>query len=297
MDYSRIYGQFIASRKAIEPTLSCYTEKHHILPRCMGGDNSVDNLVRLTAGDHFFAHLLLAKIHGGKMWYALNALVEGEKIGDRGQDRAFMRRARRWYEQTKQSFAAEHSRRMKGAYTGSDHPMFGRPCPPVALDKLNARIAAGWNPMNSEESRNKCRQAMLGREITPEWRAKISATKTGQKMSAEARAAISAGHKGKKIDRQTVEKIAAANRGKKRTPEQVAAMRKRLTGRKLSPEHVAKLLPHLAGTSRFKGKSHSPETRARMSAVCQARREYVARFGGITRTVTIETMRAAGIDI
>jgi hypothetical protein len=79
MDYSRIYRAFIADRRRIEPTLEGYTEKHHILPRALGGGDDAENLIRLTAGDHFFAHLLLAKIHGGKMWSPVAFMVGGDR--------------------------------------------------------------------------------------------------------------------------------------------------------------------------------------------------------------------------
>jgi hypothetical protein len=43
-----------------------YYEKHHILPRCMGGSNVKSNMILLTPEEHFVAHLLLAKIHPTK---------------------------------------------------------------------------------------------------------------------------------------------------------------------------------------------------------------------------------------
>lgn len=79
MDYGRIYRDFIADRRRIEPTLEGYTEKHHILPRALGGGNEAENLIRLTPGDHFFAHLLLAKMHGGKMWSPVAFMVGGKR--------------------------------------------------------------------------------------------------------------------------------------------------------------------------------------------------------------------------
>ena len=44
--------------------ISCdtYTEKHHIIPRSLGGSNDIDNLVRLTAKQHFICHKLLTKM-------------------------------------------------------------------------------------------------------------------------------------------------------------------------------------------------------------------------------------------
>lgn len=82
MDYSRIYAAFIADRrnKEVDTLLSNdYTEKHHITPRAKGGDDTVGNLIHLTPEDHFFAHLLLAKIHGGEMWAPIAFMVGGSR--------------------------------------------------------------------------------------------------------------------------------------------------------------------------------------------------------------------------
>lgn len=54
---------------------SGYTESHHIIPRSLGGDNSSDNIVRLTAREHFICHLLLAKCIDGKDRYKMYAAV------------------------------------------------------------------------------------------------------------------------------------------------------------------------------------------------------------------------------
>ena len=79
MDYIRIYEAFIKDRRAKEPTLTGYTERHHILPRRLGGGDEPDNLIALTAEDHFFAHLLLAKIYGGQMWSPVAFMVGGNR--------------------------------------------------------------------------------------------------------------------------------------------------------------------------------------------------------------------------
>lgn len=70
MEYQRHYDSLID--KAKNRVLKRYSETHHIIPKCLGGDDSKDNLVDLTAREHFVAHLLLAKIHGGVLWVALN---------------------------------------------------------------------------------------------------------------------------------------------------------------------------------------------------------------------------------
>lgn len=64
MDYQKIYNSIIENRKINIP--EGYTERHHIIPKCMGGDNSKENLVRLTAREHFICHTLLVKIYPDK---------------------------------------------------------------------------------------------------------------------------------------------------------------------------------------------------------------------------------------
>jgi hypothetical protein len=61
MDYQKIYDQLIQKRK--NSLIEGYCENHHIIPRCLGGTDNTDNLVLLTAREHFIAHQLLAKIH------------------------------------------------------------------------------------------------------------------------------------------------------------------------------------------------------------------------------------------
>jgi hypothetical protein len=84
MDYAKIYKNFIEDRRSKErfARLS-YFEKHHILPRSFGGDDGPKNLISLSPEDHFFAHLLLARIHGGYMWSAL-FLMSGGKCKRKG---------------------------------------------------------------------------------------------------------------------------------------------------------------------------------------------------------------------
>src|SRR6056300_1126103 len=63
-------------QKAKNRILNCYKEKHHILPKCLGGKDNQENLVELTAREHFIVHMLLCKFTKGeakiKMLYAFN---------------------------------------------------------------------------------------------------------------------------------------------------------------------------------------------------------------------------------
>ena len=63
-------------QKAKNRILNCYKEKHHILPKCLGGKDNQENLVELNAREHFIVHMLLCKFTKGeakiKMLYAFN---------------------------------------------------------------------------------------------------------------------------------------------------------------------------------------------------------------------------------
>lgn len=70
LNYQVIYNQLVQRGKERASTrteanllLNGYCEEHHIHPRCLGGDDAKENLVFLTAAEHFVAHQLLVKIN------------------------------------------------------------------------------------------------------------------------------------------------------------------------------------------------------------------------------------------
>lgn len=75
MLYSKIYESIIERAKS--RMLTEYTEKHHILPKCLGGTDDSDNLVRLTFREHFLCHQLLCKIYpkNQKLIFAFSSMV------------------------------------------------------------------------------------------------------------------------------------------------------------------------------------------------------------------------------
>jgi len=64
MNYQKIYNQII--KRAQNRILEGYKEKHHIIPKCLGGNNDKENLVELTAREHFLCHMLLCEIYPNK---------------------------------------------------------------------------------------------------------------------------------------------------------------------------------------------------------------------------------------
>lgn len=72
--YTQWYYRIIDKARA-NTNDGTYCERHHIIPRSIGGDNSETNLVRLPAREHFICHKLLVRMTTGiarrKMSFAM----------------------------------------------------------------------------------------------------------------------------------------------------------------------------------------------------------------------------------
>lgn len=76
--YTRWYDNIIERAKSRH--LTGYKEQHHIIPRSLGGSNDKENIVPLTAREHYIVHLLLPYMvldpaHKRKMWGALRCMT------------------------------------------------------------------------------------------------------------------------------------------------------------------------------------------------------------------------------
>jgi hypothetical protein len=105
MDHSKHYNLLIERAKTRK--LDCYKEGHHIIPRCLGGQDDASNIVYLTASEHYIAHQLLAHIYPNdpKLIYAANMMCvdsNGNRTGNKRH--AWLRK----------QFAKVHSEKMKG---------------------------------------------------------------------------------------------------------------------------------------------------------------------------------------
>lgn len=100
MNYQNIYDRLIEKRKQILLNKKdCYCERHHIIPKCLGGSNNKTNLINLTAREHYIAHCLLVKIAEQKqdknMYYkmlrAWAAMAMLTKSNYKGMHRNYMK--------------------------------------------------------------------------------------------------------------------------------------------------------------------------------------------------------------
>lgn len=155
MDYQRIYREFISDRKS-KPEPEGYTERHHILPRALGGGDEPENLIKLTAREHYFAHCCLAKAYGGKMWSALFAVAHMSKTDDAW--RYFCRR--RMVESCRSKAAQERSNQMKKLWASGAFKR-NRQYRPWTEQERDQRRKAMLGRKNSIESVYKSRQTRL----------------------------------------------------------------------------------------------------------------------------------------
>ncbi len=105
MNYANHYDRLITRSRGRR--LEGYKESHHVLPRCLGGSDDTDNLVFLTAREHYVAHQLLVKMnpdHYGVSYAALLMTRVGRCKG---------RVTNRYYEWLKARFSTLQSVMMK----------------------------------------------------------------------------------------------------------------------------------------------------------------------------------------
>lgn len=102
MNYLKIYNNLIDSRRINEA--DGYSENHHIIPKCLGGSDDKDNLIKLTAREHFIAHLLLTKIYpnNNKISYAFNMMLSTSDNQERYLPPSH------WYEYRRKLFSENH---------------------------------------------------------------------------------------------------------------------------------------------------------------------------------------------
>jgi hypothetical protein len=211
MNYEKIYQQLID--RAITRTLTGYKERHHIVPKCMGGDNSKLNLVDLTAREHFIAHKLLCEIYPNtdKLQYALWMMINCKT-----SNRTYKISSRE-YAAAKKFVASQMSLKMKDVPKSEEHR---RKNSQSKIGKLKS--AATCKKMSdsfkgrkfSDETRNKLSIANTGNTHSSETRQKIGEASKGRILSTEARKKISDAKKGKLFSNDHRKKLSDAKKGK-----------------------------------------------------------------------------------
>jgi hypothetical protein len=187
MNYLEIYNKLV--RKAQARSVDSYTERHHIIPRCIGGTDDKENIVRFTPEEHFLAHQLLVKIYPNepKLVLAVRYMCY-DSNGKRINNKMFG-----WL---KRLHSQSISQINKGRYVS----------PELAKRRGEAqrgRVSPMKGKTHSEESKNKTSEALRGRKKPPrtkEHRENHANSIRGVPVSAETKNKISLSTKGKSYE-------------------------------------------------------------------------------------------------
>jgi hypothetical protein len=179
MNYQKIYDSIINRGKNRILDKGVDIERHHIIPKCLGGDNRLSNLVELTPEEHYVCHQLLVKLNpkNQKIIYAAVMMTRTSKFNPRKGNKMYG-----WLR-----------RQHKIAFSGENNPNFGL--------------------KRSQETKDKISAANTGRVVTEETKELIREKRklqTNNKGSKE---------KGFKHSQESKDKIAAANEGHGRSEE------------------------------------------------------------------------------
>ena len=211
MNYQAHYDRLV--HRARFRTLNGYCERHHIIPRCMGGGGETSNIVKLTAEEHYVAHQLLVKMCPDESGL-VHALIRMAHLYPNNKIYGWIRR--------------RHSVAMSKLQTGRRH---------TEAAKRKMSLSKKGKPLPR----------------TPEWTEKIAASNRGKKLSlAHCRCLRSSqawnpGNRGKKFTEEHRAKIGAASRGRKprlghrNSPQHNARIAAALRGVPKSAETCAKI--------------------------------------------------------
>jgi hypothetical protein len=179
MNYQKIYDAIIMRAK--DRILEGYQEKHHIVPRCMGGTDEANNLVSLTAREHYVAHQLLVKIHPGNrgLVYAAHMMTLGTEQ---------TQRSNRKYAWLRERMADALSEANRGKVLSEEHiaKIVAKNTGQKRSEETKRKIGAAHKGKDvSEDTRKLLRESQLGKVIGEETRVKMSQAKKGVKKSPE----------------------------------------------------------------------------------------------------------------
>ena len=188
--YTHIYYSIISNAKSRTLPEDTYTEKHHIIPKSLGGSNAKDNLVVLTAREHFICHWLLTKMLLGdlqsKMVYAL-IRIASSPYGDR----KLTPKKFEIIKSMRRTHTAETKAKISKASAGENNAMYGQAAWSKGLtketsqkiketaEKNSGRVAWNKGIGHSSETKQKMSASQKGRTFSEEHKKKLSEGKKG----------------------------------------------------------------------------------------------------------------------
>jgi hypothetical protein len=171
--------KFIDSLKS--QVIDGYSEKHHIIPKSMGGTEARNNLIALTPRQHFVAHWMLWKAYGGSMGRAFFMMSNFGKYGKVNS---------RTYAMARADYSEQVSIQM------ATQPHY------VATPETRAKMSkSALGKIINQKTRDKISFSTLGKKRDEDFGRRVSEAKkgkdngrTGYQQSQEARSKIAIGN-------------------------------------------------------------------------------------------------------
>lgn len=190
--YLAKYFKLIEFRQK-EPAKSGIVEIHHIIPKSMGGSNKKQNLVYLTAREHYIAHKFLCRITSGKnLEKMIHALWGMSNRCINNPDHNYL--TSKNYESARKLFLTIAGNSTRGK---TYEEIYGK----EKADQLKLSRARSL----SENRKGKTWEEIFGTEKAIWMRSKVSASskkKKGTVWSDEAKLKLSLASSGKKYDKK-----------------------------------------------------------------------------------------------
>ena len=184
------YKEFIDNILETRGRFNCgdeYHERHHIVPKCMGGSNDEENLIDLFAREHFEAHRLLALENPDVQglvyaWWCMCSLPGSSKKREDITAEEYEEARKKYIEVQSEKMQGENNpmhgkhhgeearKKISEANKGENHPNYGK----HLSEETRRRISKNHANMSGKNHPN------YGRHFSEEVRKKMSIGKKGK---------------------------------------------------------------------------------------------------------------------
>jgi hypothetical protein len=98
-------------------------ERHHVLPRSMGGGEQEGNIVLLTVREHYVAHLCLALLGNEAQWFSVECFI-ADSVNRHRPGRFRVVRGKRW---VRRHIAHRRAAQQRAAFRARYQRLYGPP--------------------------------------------------------------------------------------------------------------------------------------------------------------------------